>query len=451
MAKARTLARIAALAWHLSLSGVRLGCRLALNQLAGRRVVQQIIIGRTLAELFERLGPTYIKLGQILSTRRDILSEPMTLELARLQDRLQPSPFQIVPALFREELHLEIEDVFTELEPSPIASASIASVYRGRLSDGRTVAVKILRPEVGACIRADLRLLRIGSSLLSRLPLFRHIPLRLTVDEFGVCLERQLDFRIEAEANRRVSSTLVSEPNVSVPSLVEELCSSSILTMQFIGGLNGTSGKDDGQARAALLAALRTLYRMIFIEGFIHCDLHQGNLHFLPDGHVVLIDFGFIAEMKRAERLKFAEFFYAISTNDGACCARIMLEMAIFSPPNLDENKFKSDVAALVKQVSRSRASEFQVAQFVFQLFNIQRRHKLVGTTAFIMAIVSLLVFEGIAKDIYPELDFQREALPFILRASLERIEREPVTWSGTTPPQRFPDSLEPPVKAALY
>ena len=448
MPATQTLRRMLALAWHFSRSAVRLLFRLAVNQLARRSAMRQRIIGRTLAELFEALGPTYIKLGQILSTRRDILSEPLALELARLQDRLPPVPFRVVPALFREELSIGIEDVFSELEPHPIASASIASVYRGRLRNGQTVAVKVLRPEVGACIRADLSLLRRVSSLLGRLPPLSHIPLRQTVEEFGVCLERQLDFRIEAAANERIRTALVWEPNVSVPSLVEELCSSSILTMKFIEGLNGTSTEDDDKAREALLAALRALYRMIFVEGFIHCDLHRGNLHFLSDGRVVIIDFGFMAELKRAERLKFAEFFYAMSTNDGARCARIMREMAIFAPPNLDENKFKSDVVALVKQVSGAQASEFQVAKFVFQLFNIQRRHKIVGTTAFIMAIVSLLVFEGIAKDIYPELDFQDEVLPYLLRASLNRIDREPATWSVLGARPHFVDSPEPPAKA---
>jgi ubiquinone biosynthesis protein len=401
-------------------------------------VSRQRVVGRTLAETFEALGPTYIKLGQILSTRRDLLSEPATQELARLQDRLPPIPFRVVPATFRQELGAKVEEVFATLESTPIASASIASVYRGRLRDGRLVAVKVLRPGVRARVRADLHVLRLLSGLFGRLPPLRRLPVRLAVEEFSVCLERQLDFRLEAEANRRVRAMLAWEPHVSAPALVEELCSPSLLTMEFIEGLRDS--RVEGGV-AALQAALRALYRMIFVEGFIHCDLHRGNLHFLPGGRAVLIDFGFMAELTRVERLKFAEFFFATATGDGARCARIIREMAIFSPPELDYDAFAAEIASLVGRVSGAKAGSFQVAGFVLQLFNAQRRHGIVGTTGFIMAIVSLLVFEGLAKEVYPELDFQRQAIPYILRASIHRIDREPVTSPNLHPSAELPDS----------
>jgi ubiquinone biosynthesis protein len=422
------------------MGALRLAFRLASARLAQRGTSRQRVIGRTLAELFEVLGPTYIKLGQILSTRRDLLSEPVTQELARLQDQLPPVSFSVVPALFRRELGTEVEEVFSELDPSPIASASIASVYRGRLRDGRQVAVKVLRPGIRRCVRADLRLLRSLSGLFGRLPPLRRLPLRRAMDEFGTCLERQLDFRLEAEANRRVRAALASEPNVSIPELVEELCGPSVITMQFIEGLGRTRTGSDG---AALQAALRALYRMIFVEGFIHCDLHHGNVHFLPGGRAVLIDFGFMAEIEDAERLKFAEFFFAMATNDGARCAQIIRETAIFSPPGLDYEAFAADITSLVGSVSGAKASRFQVAGFVLGLFNSQRRYGIVGTTAFIMAIISLLVFEGLAKEVYPDLDFQREALPFILGASSRRNDRKPVTSPEPHPSAKLPDSLE--------
>lgn len=411
--------RAAALGWHLSLAAVRLGFRLAVRAALRRGEPGAAVVGRTLAELFQALGPTYLKLGQLLSTRRDLLPEAAILPLEQLQDRLPPGPFRVVAALFREELEMELADAFLEIDPVPIASASIATVYRGTLRDGRQVAVKVRRPGIARRMREDLRFLRLAGSLLERLPPLRMVPVVATLRDFCAALERQLDFRAEAAANRRLRRALACEPGVVVPELVEELCGPSVLTMELVEGVPLRS-LDVAEARAALRAVLLSLYRMIFFEGLIHCDLHRGNLKFLPGGRVALLDFGFMADFRRADRLKFAEFFFAMGTGDGACCARIALEMASSVPPDLDRAAFEADVAALVARVSRVPASEFLVADFVGRLFELQRRHRVRGTSAFVMAIVSLLVVEGLVREVYPELDFQREARPFVVPGVLE-------------------------------
>jgi ubiquinone biosynthesis protein len=158
---------------------------------------------------------------------------------------------------------------------------------------------------------------------------------------------------------------------------------------------------------------------MIFIEGFVHCDMHHGNLHLLPSGLAALIDFGFVAELKNNDRVKFAQFFYAMATNDGVRCADITFETAFYSPPDLDYEKFEADIVQLVNSVSAKKANEFLVAKFVIGLFDIMRHYRICGTTSFTMAIISLLVFEGIAKEVYADLDFQYEARPYVLQASV--------------------------------
>jgi ubiquinone biosynthesis protein len=336
-------------------------------------------------------------------------------------------PFRVVEKLLRDEFGVRREDLFIEFDPRPIASGSIASVYRARLQDSRIVAVKVRRPGIASRISADLHLMRAAADFLCHLPPFRLVPLRGLVDEFGACLVRQLDFALEAAANRRLSTALVWEPKVVIPALVENLCGAKVLTMNMIDELNIPRQLGHGRETEALLAALRALYRMIFVEGLVHCDLHQGNMHLLPDGRAVLIDFGFIAELGREDRLKFAEFFYSMSANNGVRCAQIILETAAFCPTVLDYPVFEQDVVFLVNSVAGRNAREFQVADFVFGLFDIQRNHGIRGTTAFMMAIIALLVFEGIAKQIYADLDFQREAYPFILRASIKQPRDENV------------------------
>ncbi|HEX6042035.1 ABC1 kinase family protein [Longimicrobium sp.] len=409
------LVRAAALAVHLSAAALRF---------AGRRVVRRgepraRVLGRTLAELFQALGPSYVKLGQLLSTRRDLLADDTLRPLARLRDKLPPGPFRIVPGLFRAELGVEVGDVFAALDPVPVASASIATVYRGRLRDGRVVAVKVRRPGVARVVRADLRLLRAGARLLSRLPPLRLVPVQATVEDFCAALERQLDLRREADASRRLRAVLACEPDVVVPALVDELCGESVLTMEFVDGMRPLDGRGGGEARHALTAAVRALYRMIFEEGCIHCDLHQGNLHYLPGGRAVVLDFGFVVEIGDEARRRFAQFFYAMATNDGERCARITRDIALAVPAGLDYRAFRAEVVALVEQAFRARAGEFRVAEFVGRMFDLQRRHGLRGSSDFVMPVLSLLVLEGMVLDVDPGLDFQREARPFVMRAAI--------------------------------
>lgn len=366
-----------------------------------------------LRQLCERLGPTYVKLGQILSTRHDLCGEEMTRELARLQDRTRPIAFDGVAPLFRRELQVELDDVFAELDPTPIASGSVASVYRARLHDGRVVAVKVLRPAAARLIDADLGVLRFAGRILARLPPFQLVPVVRTLEIVGSCLKRQVDFRLEAASNRRFSAALRCEPSVVIPAIVEPLCSASILTMEYVQGFH----RPQPGSPTALRTALRALFRMIFEEGFVHCDMHQGNLHFLGGDRIALIDFGFAAEMTDRDRRRFAEFFFAIAKNDGPACARTTLAIASDVPPNLDYARFERAVCAIVDEAAGASAREFQVARFVVGMFGVQRRFGVVGTTAFTMAIVSLVAFEGLVKLIDPDLDFQREALPFLLPA----------------------------------
>lgn len=417
----------------LFLACIRLAIQLTGNFFSRKRRGWQSIVGSGLVDLFTALGPTYLKLGQILSTRRDLVSPLIIHELERLQDRLPPVPFDIVPKLFQEELGIKMEDAFSKMNERPIASASISSVFRGRLRDGRAVAVKVRRPGVERQIQLDMRLLRLVTGWLALLPPLRHVPMRTVLGEFGDCLERQLDFRKEAEANRRLRHAFASEPRILIPRLVDCLCSSSILTMDFMHEITVRSSPlRKVSQRKSLLVALRALYYMIFVEGFIHCDLHQGNLHLLRGGRIAMIDFGFVSEFKDFDRQVFAEFFYSVSENHGARCAELIVETASYVPPQLCYAEFEREICAQIDDISRTTAGKFHVADFVVRIFDTQRRHRIVGTTASFMAIVSLLVLEGVTRHIYPDLDFQREALTFILPIILSPPRRNKATNSGS-------------------
>ena len=406
-------------------SVMRLARRALVNNARGRPVRFGTLIGGTLVEALSQLGPTFVKVGQILGTRADLLPPGVIAALSSLYERLPPVPEGTLEDVFCAEFGLPLGDAFATWDPAPVASASVATVYRARLPDGTAVAVKVVRPGIAGLVAADLALLRRLAKISQGFPSMREIPLRAIVDELGVSLERQLDLSLEAAANRRLQAALQCEAGIIVPDLIDRYCSRSILTMEEVPAGQWT----DAQAtKQALLAVLGALYRMIFVEGFIHCDLHPGNLRLYSNGRAALLDFGFMAEMQTADRNAFAQFFYAMASGDGEACAELALETAAGCRRGLDRGAFEREMCAIVNDVAGKTARDFSVGRFVTRLFAVMRRHGVRGTTAFIMASVALLVLEGLAKDAGIDLDFQAEARPYLIRASLSGAPRDTAT-----------------------
>jgi ubiquinone biosynthesis protein len=406
------------IAWWTSVAACTAFVRMAAAAVRGQRSRRAAIVGRTLADLLTRLGPTYVKLGQLLGGRRDLLGDEMVEALVSLRDDLPPLNPVVARRIVTREIGAPIEMVFSEFANEPSASGSIASVYRARLRDGRPVAVKVLRPDAATRIRRDLELLRRGARWLERLPRLRALPLTAAIDELGACLLRQTDFVQEAAANRHLRAGLAEMSDVLLPSLVDERCTHHILVMDFVEAFAAPAVRR-GEDVVAVRAALRALYWMIFVDGVVHCDMHEGNVRCLPGGHVALVDFGFVARLAPDTRLAFAEFFFAMAAGDGPWCADIALRLAETYPNDLDERVFTAEIATIVTAATGRSIAEFNVARFVGDLFATQRRHGVRSTPAFVMAIVSLLVLEGLAKAIDSRVDFQREAMPFIARAGI--------------------------------
>jgi ubiquinone biosynthesis protein len=379
------------------------------------------IFGEVLARTFIALGPTYIKLGQILASRPDLVDPQIANELSGLLDQLPPIPFDQVRSAWREEFGLSVEEAFRFLERVPIASGSVASVYRGRLRTGDLVAVKVRRPGIVTVVAADSKLLRGAVQLASIFPALHYLPLREVVDEVLNAIAEQLDFRREADTSRRLRKALVWEPEVVIPGVVDAFSGTTVLTQEFVTEIADRQLDASSGRRAALQAALRALYRMIFVEGLVHCDLHQGNLHLLSDGRAVILDFGFVATLSNVDRLSFAEFFFAMTSGEGRRCAEIAVEMASYIPPSFNSACFVAEIARLVRVAHGRRAQEFKVADFVSGMFDIQRRHRVRSTTAFVLTVISLVVFEGLIKQIDPQLDFQGLAQRFIFRGFIRR------------------------------
>jgi ubiquinone biosynthesis protein len=415
----RSIEIVACLCFHTA----RFFCRLLWSKVSRKPRSRDALLGQSITELCNALGATFIKIGQILSTRCDLFPPELIEPLIMLQDGIKPFAFRKVLTIVQTQYGSPLQEVFAEFEEQPVSSASIASVYRARLHNGSLVAVKIRRPDIKRKVRDDIRLMRFMARGMARLPAMRLVPVVDMINELGDSIEQQIDLRIEARNNRRFREQLAEDTLVQVPALVEEYCNEAILVMDFIPDLVRIDELDwtEAEYQEALITGLRALYTMIFLDGFIHCDMHPGNFFLRRGGGVVILDTGFIARLNDQDRRHFARFFLGISTNAGRDCARILYETSSYQSDTFEREGFDLAVIELINRTAGSKAAAFQVATFAFQIFDIQRRFGLRGSTNFTMAILSLLIFEGIAKQLYPQLDFQSEARSYVLQGMLLR------------------------------
>lgn len=403
--------------------GGRLCTRLALSRFGIRSAPAGHVLGEELARLCERLGATFIKLGQILSSRPDLLSHEVTSPLARLQDDAAPfAPCQ-VPALIEETFGHPLEEIFESFDLAPAASASIAHVHRARLHDGRLVAVKIRRPGIARRVEQDFRLMRFFARSVAWLPPMRPVPFKELIGELETPIRQQLDFGREAANLRRFRANFAGVEHVTLPALVEELCRGPVLTMELLEGLQKVTnpGFNRDERRTAALAGLRALYKMIFLDGFVHADMHPGNVFLRRWGEIVLLDAGLVAELEEKDLKDFTDFFFGLVNNQGEICARILWDGALWRSPHCDRKAFEAAIRELVGRHSALQSQEFEVSRFVFQLIETQRRFGIRGSTKFIMTVLSMVVYDGICKLLYPDCDFQREARGYLITARYRR------------------------------
>ncbi|MCE6996133.1 AarF/UbiB family protein [Saccharothrix sp. S26] len=380
------------------------------GRLRGRRA--GLVLESWLAGTVVELGAAFVKAAQLLSTRADLLPPKVCRALARLHDQVSPE-------------HASSSAALRGLGGSPatlVGSGSIACVYRVRTADGRDVAVKLRRPEVERSLPLDLALLEGVAGVLARLPVLRGAPVVEIARQLTGGIRAQLDLTREAELLDGFRRALADVPGVTVPAVDRESSTDGMLVMEFVGDLVRLRPEDLSVAdrRRAVVTALRVVYRMLFLDGVVHCDLHPGNLYFREDGSIVVLDAGFTVRLSDSAREKFAAFFYCLARGDGPACADVVASTAT-TVPGADLDGFRAELVALVEANAGLRAEEFDLISFATTLFDVQRRHGLYADPQFVFPILSLLVLEGTVREFHPEVDFQREAKPLLVAALFER------------------------------
>ena len=374
----------------------------------------------------EALGPTFIKLAQILSTRPDLIPIDYAIELSKLQDRVSPFPFEEARALIEKDLGKPLTALFLSVEPTPLAAASIAQVHRATLLDGREVIIKIRRPGIKKIIEADLEILghlaTIAEENIRKLRI--HAPGRI-VKEFARSIERELDFTLEAANTRSFARRFDKHRHIHIPEVHRELCTESILVLEYVHGIkpSGPQPLIDAGLDPKILAkrGATAMMHQIFDFGMFHADPHPGNLFMLPGNRICFLDFGQVGRISRRERADFIDLLIHAVRGDERRVVDILLRF-VLTESEPDRTSLERDCSEIIEQYLSSPIGELQIARIVNQAVAILMGHGLGLRPHFYLMLKALATAEGVARSLDPTLEILRVAIPFVRRARMDAI-----------------------------
>lgn len=378
------------------------------------KAARQTWFASRLASILVALGATFVKVGQIMSTRPDLFPPHIIRALTRLQDNVGAFAWRDVERTLATDFGKPISELFASFDQTPVASASVAQVHRATLPSGDEVAVKVRRPGLDDLVHFDLSIMRLVAKITTIVPSIGLLAPVESVDEFGKSIRAQIDLRIEAANNARFAKNFAADPDVGFPTLYPELCSRHVLTMRFIRGAKVLDAPAAQGVNATRLARIgfRTLLKMVFADGFVHADLHPGNIFVDSAGKVIILDLGLTAELDDAARRAFALFFASWAGRNGKTMAKLMADLSP-SAKVADYAAYEREVDEFVGRYHGKALGEVQVSTVAFDMFNILRRHRVRVNPVYTMCNVAIAVTEGIGKQLDPTLDLVQEALPF--------------------------------------
>ena len=366
----------------------------------------------------EELGPTFIKLGQILSNRPDLIPKELQRELEKLQKSVPPFPSEEAVRLLERELNQPIGKLYREFEETPLAAASIAQIHKAVLFNGEVAAIKVQRPGLHELVEVDIDILRELAELLERyFPQVRRWGPRGIVNEFEKGMFQELDFLREAAAIHRFDTQFAGREGIKVPGIHRELCTRKVLSMEFIPGrplselLDNETLEEKERTRIAGLGADLTL-QQIFRHGFFHADPHPGNILLMEDGRLCYIDFGLTGNLIQRDLEIVSDLLTSIMARNEQKAARVVVKLA-GSRDFATARSIERDIAELIERFQNARGGEFPFTALLGELVEILVDKGLRLPPDLFLLVKSLLTIEGVARSLDPEFDFTARLTPF--------------------------------------
>ncbi|MDH3262518.1 MAG: 2-polyprenylphenol 6-hydroxylase [Paracoccaceae bacterium] len=364
------------------------------------------------------LGPAYIKFGQILSTRPDVVGDELAVQLRVLQDKLPPFPTAVAKRMIEAELELPVDEVFSEFS-EPVAAASIAQVHRARLAEtGEEVAVKVLRPRIVRAFRKDIDAFYFVASLIEFLsPASRRLRPTEVIRHFEGVVMGELDLRLESAAAAEFAANTAKDAGLSVPKAYWFLCSRNVMTLGWADGIPfgevaaireagyDTDAIGERALQLFLLHALR--------DGYFHADMHQGNLKVAPGGEIVVYDFGIMGRLDDYTRRVYAEILYGFIRKDYHRVAEVHFE-AGYVPADRDVDEFARALRSVGEPIFGMDASRISMGRLLAYLFEVTERFGMQTRTELILLQRTMVVVEGVARSLNPTINIWKAAQPIV-------------------------------------
>jgi len=384
----------------------------------------------------EAMGPTFIKLGQVLAMRVDMLPPEWIAEFEKLQDQAPVLPFAEIREQLQADWGTSPEDVFDWMNPEALAAASIAQVHRARLMNGDEVVVKVRRPGIRAVVEADLRLLsQLAAVMESESAELRRFRPGAVVRQFAISLRRELDLAAECRNAERVAHNFRDHPEIVVPKVYWAWTGERVNVQEYIEGIPAGcfDAIDEARLDRSMLAhrGAQAELKMMLEDGFFHADPHPGNVFYLPDNRIAIIDFGMIGRLSGQRRYQVIELLHGMVTQESERVVEILLDWA--GGVQVDSEELSLEIDAFVDQFHGVALKQIDLGAMLADLIALLREHQLALPADLALLIKAFISLESMGRNLDPELDMVSEARPFLQRAMLDRYAPDALVRRGWT------------------